>query len=74
MNVIVEREKRLEELERGSADLRARTAAPGDRSTDTRALIAALEKNYADLQSDLFGTSQPVGARQHGAPSEASDR
>ncbi len=76
MNVIVEREKRLEELEQRMADLRARTAAPGDRSTDTRALIAALEKNYAALQSDLFGRLSPwerVNMARHPKRPIASD-
>jgi acetyl-CoA carboxylase carboxyl transferase subunit alpha len=74
VNVIVEREKRLEELEQRMADLRAR--AGGERSDEIRTLIKALEQNYAALQSDLFGRLTPwerVNVARHPRRPIASD-
>jgi acetyl-CoA carboxylase carboxyl transferase subunit alpha len=60
VNLIVEREKRLEELERRMADLRARAAQQGgEPSEEIRTLFAALEQNYSALQRDLFGRLTP---------------
>ncbi len=75
MNVIVEREKRLEELEQRMADLRAR-AATGERNDETRALIKAFEQSYAALQRDLFGRLTPwerVNVARHPKRPIASD-
>jgi acetyl-CoA carboxylase carboxyl transferase subunit alpha len=74
VNVIVEREKRLEELEQRMADLRER--AGGERSEEIRTLIKALEQNYGALQSDLFGRLTPwerVNVARHPRRPIASD-
>jgi acetyl-CoA carboxylase carboxyl transferase subunit alpha len=76
VNLIVEREKRLEELERRMTDLRTRVAPDDERSDDTRALIVALEQNFATLQSDLFGRLTPwerVNMARHPKRPIASD-
>lgn len=55
MNLIVEREKQLEELERRIEDLRARTPRERGVTGDVEALEAA----YAELQRDMFGRLTP---------------
>jgi acetyl-CoA carboxylase carboxyl transferase subunit alpha len=55
-NLIVEREKRLLELERRIADLRA---ASSTQSLDMSSQIAALEERYQEILRELFGTLSP---------------
>ncbi|MDP9016872.1 MAG: acetyl-CoA carboxylase carboxyltransferase subunit alpha [Candidatus Eremiobacteraeota bacterium] len=55
MNVIVEREKKLLELEKSINDLR--TAAVAQPSLSTA--IAALQDEYAKIQRDVFGSMSP---------------
>lgn len=56
MNVIVEREKSLEALEKRIEDLRTRSARQSlEESGDMR----ALEQKYAELQRDMFGRLSP---------------
>ena len=56
MNVIVEREKALQELERRIADLRARGPEVGQ---PVAAEIRALEVKYAHLERDIFRALTP---------------
>jgi acetyl-CoA carboxylase carboxyl transferase subunit alpha len=55
-NVIVEREKGLDELERRIAELREASAA---QPVDMSAEISALEEKYAAILRELFGTLSP---------------
>lgn len=56
MNVIVERERGLLELEGRIADLRAVNA---NQPVDLSAEISALERKYAQIQRDIFGSMTP---------------
>ncbi len=56
MNVIVERERGLLELEARIADLKSHAA---DQPVDLTAEIKALEKKYAEIQQDIFGSLSP---------------
>ena len=56
MNAIVERERGLLELEERIADLKAHAA---DQPVDLSAEIEALEKKYAQIQLEIFGTLTP---------------
>jgi acetyl-CoA carboxylase carboxyl transferase subunit alpha len=73
VNVIVEREKSLEALEKRIEDLRDRGARQGiDGSDDMR----ALEAKYAELQRDMFGRLTPwerVNMARHPKRPVASD-
>ena len=52
MNVIVEREKRLLELEQTLSDLRGRSERKGEVQVSE---IGLLEQRYAQLKADIFG-------------------
>lgn len=73
MNLIVEREKSLEALEKRIEDLRARSAR---HNVDASADMRALEGKYAELQRDMFGRLTPwerVNMARHPKRPVASD-
>ncbi|MGB6520217.1 MAG: hypothetical protein WBE83_00435, partial [Candidatus Cybelea sp.] len=55
-NLIVEREKRLVELERRISELRESSAA---QSLDMSSEIGALERRYQQILHEFFGTLTP---------------